>query len=298
MIRHGFMHANGLRFHYAAAGDPAAPLILFLHGFPDYWAGWRVVMERLADRFHCVAPDQRGYNLSDKPSDLADYRAKHMIEDARQIGLHFSGGKPFRLAAHDWGGAIGWALALKHPDILVRLAICNAVHPGVFQRELAQNPAQRAASQYINRHREPDAEARIIANDFADLATAFADLVARGVMSADVMAEYRTAWGRPGALTGMLNWYRAMKIETPRPDPDESAADTQPYDPATLRIQVPTLVIWGLLDHALLPGCVEGLDVFVPDLSIEKVPNAGHFITLERPELVADRIGAFMAMGP
>ena len=297
MIRHGYVHANGLNFHYAAAGDPNAPLILFLHGFPDYWAGWRAGIERLADRFHCIAPDQRGYNLSDKPADLADYRAKHMIEDARQIGLHFSGGKPFRLAAHDWGGAIAWALALKHPEILQRLAICNAVHPGVFQRELAQNPAQRLASQYINSHREPDAEARILASDFADLSLSFADLTARGVMGADALADYRTAWSRPGALTGMLNWYRAMKIETPRVQPGESASNTQPYDPAAMQIHVPTLVIWGLLDHALLPGCVEGLDAFVPDLKVEKVPDAGHFITLERPDLVADQIAAFMIGG-
>ena len=297
MIRHGYVHANGLKFHYAAAGDPAAPLILFLHGFPDYWAGWRAVMERLAEHYHCVAPDQRGYNLSDKPPNLADYRAKNMIEDARQIGLHFSGGNPFRLAAHDWGGAIACALALKHPEILVRLAICNAVHPGVFQRELAQNPAQRAASQYINRHREIDAEARIIASDFADLSVSFADLISRGVMPPEVMADYKTAWSRPGALTGMLNWYRAMKIETPRPEAGESTPDRQPYDPASLRVQVPTLVIWGLLDQALLPGCVEGLEEFVPDVRVEKMADAGHFITLERPELVAAEIGAFMAAG-
>jgi len=291
-IRDGYLTANGLRFHYAAAGDPDLPLLLFLHGFPDFWAGWRPVMERLSDRFHCVAPDQRGYNLSDKPQDVSAYRPKHLIEDVRLIARHFVGDRPFRLVAHDWGGAIAWAFALKHPDLLVRLAICNAVHPGVFQREMAQNPAQRAASQYINRHRDPDAEARIIADDYKDLSVSVTDLAARGAIGPDQIAEYREAWTRPGALTGMLNWYRAMKISTPTDMP--VTGDAAPYDPKALIVNTKTLVVWGMEDQALLPGCINGLEEFVPDLTLVKVPGAGHFVTLERPDLVADQLGAFM----
>jgi pimeloyl-ACP methyl ester carboxylesterase len=294
MINHGFLNANGLTFHYAAAGDPQNPLLLFLHGFPDYWAGWRPIMQTLADRYYCVAPDQRGYNLSAKPPGVESYRAKYLIEDVRQIARHFVGDQPFNLVGHDWGGAIAWAFALKHPGSLKRLVICNAVHPAIFQRELANNPAQRAASQYINRHRAPQAEADILASNFADLSGSFAELVGRDILSEGDLADYRAAWSRPGALTGMLNWYRAMKIATPATQGSESGADTAPYNPGDLMVHVPTLVVWGLDDQALLPGCVEGLEEFVPSVRVVKVPDAGHFVTLECPDLVAAEIGLFL----
>lgn len=289
-IREGYADVNGLRMHYGAAGDAEAPMLVFLHGFPEYWGMWRELMQRLAPHFFCLAPDQIGYNLTSKPAEVSRYRTKAIVEDARVFAKVFAGTRRFTLVAHDWGGAVAWAFALKHPALLERLVIINAVHPAAFQREIARNPDQAAASQYINAMQAADADAAFAADDFARLRFSFRRLEEKGLLPPEELARYRAAWAQPGAITGMLNWYRAMKM---RPPTETKAAEQGGYDPAALTVHVKTLVLWGLKDDALLPGCIEGLEQWVPDLTLKTFPEASHWLAHEEPAAIADAIAAF-----
>lgn len=290
-MRHGHAHIGDANLHYAAAGDPDAPLLIFLHGFPEYSGMWQPVMERLADRFHVVAPDQLGYNLSDKPADVARYRTTRLVDDVLNFAKAIAPKKKFTLVAHDWGGAVAWAYALKYPDTLDRLVIVNAVHPAIFRREIAANPSQAQASQYMVDMQSPDADARFAADDFARLRHSFRQLDAKGLMQAEELDQYRQAWSQPGAITGMLNWYRAMGAR-PRA-PDEAPKAAAPIDESKFVVTVPTLVLWGLKDEALLPGCIDGLDRWVPKLTLKTYADGTHWLIHEEPAGVADEIAAF-----
>ncbi|MBI3675957.1 MAG: alpha/beta hydrolase [Proteobacteria bacterium] len=290
-IREGFAPANELSLHYAESGSPDVPLIVFLHGFPEFWRCWTRQLEDLSDRFHCIAPDLPGYNLSTAPQDVARYRSKWLVEDLDAFAANFSRGKPFTLVAHDWGGALAWAYAIKKPERLSRLIIVNATHPGTFAREIARNPAQAGASQYIREIREPGSEARFAADDYALLWRSLAPVMEAGHLTADDKKAYLKAWSQPGALTGMFNWYRAMRL-APAKTGEASATDTI-YDPEALKVRVPTLVIWGEQDKALLPGCLDGLEDFVPGVKIIRVSDGSHWVVHEKPELVTRAIREF-----
>ncbi|MEQ1865217.1 MAG: alpha/beta hydrolase [Micropepsaceae bacterium] len=292
MIRHGFAQANELKLHYAASGDSDAPVLLFLHGFPEFWYGWRHQLAVLGDAFHCVAPDLPGYNLSSKPPEITRYRTKRLIEDVIAFAAQFSGKTKFTLVAHDWGGALAWAFAIKHPELIDRLVIINAVHPGAFQREIAKNPAQAAASQYIHELRAEGAEVRYAANDYALLWRSLSKAAEAGHLSEADRAEFVKAWSQPGALTGMFNWYRAMRMDPPRDCAAPPAAEL--YNDEALMVRVPTLVIWGEQDTSLLPGCVEGLERWVPNIDVKRVPDGSHWITHEKPQLIGDTIRAWL----
>lgn len=293
-IREGFADIGDAKLHYFAAGDPASPMLLFLHGFPEFGGMWRGTMERLSDRFFCVAPDQLGYNLSDKPEEVARYRTKRLVEDVARFMEAFPPRRRFTLVAHDWGGAVAWAYALKHPQTLTKLVIVNAVHPAAFQREIARNPNQAQASQYIVDMQSPDADAAFAADDFARLRHSFRQIA----MPAEELDVYRGAWAQPGAVRGMLNWYRAMRLVPPVVK-DGAAAEAAPkaYDADALVVKVPTLVLWGLKDEALLPGCIEGLEQWVPQLTLKTFPEASHWLVHEEPEQVAAEIAAFAGGG-
>lgn len=289
-IREGFVSVGDANLHYLAAGDPAKPLLVFLHGFPEFSGMWRATMARLSDRFFCLAPDQMGYNLSDKPDDVSRYRAKALVEDVQSFVEAFAPRRKFTLVAHDWGGAIAWAYALKHPDMLDRLVIINAVHPAAFQREIGRNPDQAKASQYIVDMQADDADEAFAADDFARLRQSFHQVEDKGLMQPDELAAYRRAWSRPGAVRAMLNWYRAMRV---KPKDGGAAGAAKVYDEAALVVRVKTLVLWGLQDTALLPGCIEGLDQWVPDLTLKTFPEASHWLVHEEREAVAAEIAAF-----
>jgi len=283
MIHDETVEANGLRFHCARAGD--GPLMLFLHGFPEYWAMWQPMLEYFGARGWCaVAPDMRGYNRSDKPAAVEDYRPKHLMADVLAIAAHYTQDK-FVLVAHDWGGAVAWGVAIAHPQRLSRLVMLNSPHPYLFWRELCGNPAQQKASEYMNFFRLPKAERVLSENGYARLLQAFADI--------DPEARHALvqAWSQPGALTGGLNYYRASVMYPPSPqDPGAKKLQLKPED---FVVRVPTLVLWGERDTALLPGCVEGLDAVVPDLKLVRVPEASHWIARERTDLVIREIEAF-----
>ena len=271
-IDHAYVDVNGVRLHYAKAGR--GPLMLFLHGFPEFWYEWKNQLDEFGRDHTAVAPDMRGYNLSSKPDDLAAYAVPTLVEDVRALADRLRGGAKFTLVAHDWGGAIAWVFAAQHPDLLDRLVIINAPHPTVFGRELRDNPAQQQASQYMLMFRSPAAEATLSANNYAALVNAV------GVNGED-KDRYIEAWAQPGALTGGLNYYRAAQIGPPRPGDGPPDLTSQP-----LMVRVPTLVIWGEKDTALLTGNLDGLDKYVPDLTVRRIPDATHWVVREKsPEV-------------
>ena len=288
-IEHANVHANGLNFHCARAGR--GKLMLFLHGFPEFWRAWHRPLEHFGARgWLAVAPDLRGYNLSDKPEGVEAYRAKHLIADIGALATAHTADK-FVLVAHDWGGAAAWGFAMAHPERLSHLVIINSPHPYVFWRELVRNPAQREASQYMLLFRDPSAEQVLTEDGFARLLASFAQFGADVMTDADRSA-YVEAWSQPGALTGSLNYYRASPTYPPT-DGDPGPAKVT-LDPARFVVRVPTLVLWGERDRALLTGCLDGLEQFVPSLRIARVPEASHWIHHEQPGRVISEIEAFV----
>lgn len=286
---------GSVTLRYAAAGDPAAPLILLLHGFPEYWAGWRPVMERLGGRYRVVAPDQRGYNRSSKPAGVDAYRGRHLAADIAALADHLSPGKPFALAGHDWGASVAYAYAFLHPARLTHLIIANGIHPVCFQRAILEDPEQRAASQYINRLRAQEADERMAEHGYARTLKMIEKFSASAWMTAEERAGYIDAWSQPGALTAMLNWYRATPLVVPAPDEPAPASQFLAMPAEQFRVRMPHLVIWGEADQALRPSCLEGLADFALDLRIERVADSGHWILHEQPDRVASLIADFVA---
>lgn len=295
MWRNEFAQINGLRFHYAAAGDDGR-FMLFLHGFPEFWYEWRNLLVEFGKDHRAVAPDLRGYNLTDKPAAVEDYAAKHLVADIRAMFEHFSPGRPGILVAHDWGGAAAWAFAIAHPEYLERLVIINSPHPAVFVRELSHNPVQQRASRYMLTFRTPEAEAILTANNYEKLQRMIFGTAARDdVFSAEDRAQYLAAWAQPGALTGGLNYYRASRFAPPAPGAEAAAAaNYQPLPVEKMTVRVPTLVIWGEQDMALPVGNLDGLEEYVPDLCIKRIPQGGHWVIHEEPALLCGYMREFL----
>ncbi|CAN5827212.1 alpha/beta hydrolase [soil metagenome] len=277
---------TGVTLDVAVAGDPANPAIILLHGFPESHRTWRHQIPELAKDHFVLAPDQRGFARSSKPETVSDYTPDKMVGDLIALADHF-GISTFTLVGHDWGGAIAWMAALARPDRVARLIIVNAPHPFVFQQSLFDDLAQREASQYITAFRNPALERHI---ESIGLPAFFDGSFLRHTDFEKVAGEkaaYLDEWSQPGAMTAMLNWYRASRIVVPGMDetPERPAFLSAPFPPVTQ----PTLVIWGVDDKALLPSQLEGLDALVPDLTLVKVA-AGHFVPWEAPEAVTEAI--------
>ena len=292
LLEDGFARVNGVRLHYKSAGN--GRLVLFLHGFPEFWRCWEKQLLDLGKDNHAVAPDMRGYNLSDCPPDVRDYRAKLLVEDIRQLARSFTQDK-FVLVAHDWGGAVAWSVAIAHPELLSHLVIVNSPHPYLFWRELANNPAQQKASDYMLLLRDPKAERVLSDNHFERLLRMrFVDRAPGPALAAD-KAAYREAWSQPGALTGNLNYYRASPLYPPSAcDP---GAGKLKLDPKDFVVKVPTLVIWGEKDRALLPSILDGIEEVVEKVEVVRVPDATHWVMDEKPDLVNAEIRRFILKG-
>lgn len=279
----------------AVAGKPSNPPIVLLHGFPEYWAAWREVKEDLSRDFFVIAPDQRGYNLSSKPDGVDAYRARHMVADLAALANHLSPHQPFALAGHDWGASVAYAFAFAHPERLSCLIIANGVHPWCFQHAIHTDPAQRLASQYINKLREPATDQRMAEDGFRRTFRMIEGFSRADWLAGDVRAGYLDAWSQPGAMTAMLNWYRASPIDVPEPGgvPRETVLNTLP--PEAMMVRVPHLVLWGEADTALRPSSLDGLDRFAPVLVVRPIADAGHWILHERPQEVAAAMRDFVA---
>jgi epoxide hydrolase 4 len=294
-LKDHYAEVNGVQLHYVSAGK--GPLIIFLHGFPEFWYEWKNQLAVFGQDHLAVAPDMRGYNLSAKPTEVDQYQVKYLIEDVRALAAHL-GHKKFTLVAHDWGGAVAWALASAHPESIEKLVIVNAPHPGVFARLLAEDPKQQQASQYMLMFRSPQAEAALSANHYALLVNIVLGAgLQNGVFNEEDKKAYIEAWSQPGALTGGLNYYRAAQIGPP-PASEGSAKTASSgnfgVDPARLTVNVPTLVIWGEKDTALLTSNLDGLDQFVPQLTIKRIPDGTHWVIHEKPDEVNGYIREFI----
>lgn len=293
---------HGITLSCRASGERGRPVLLFLHGFPEAAFAWDALLEHFArpenGGYRCVAPNLRGYEHSSAPTDVRDYRAKHLLQDiAALIDLESPGAPLAALVAHDWGGALAWAFANQHPHRMQRLVIVNAPHPGTYLRELQNNPAQQAASSYMNFLVRPDAARLLTENSHARLFGFFEGMgassapgtpgapIGAGWLTEAVRAQYHAVWDL--GVQGGLNYYCASPLHP------ANAHDIQ-LPPEALRIDVPTLVLWAQDDIALLPCLCEGLDAFVPDLKLVALHQATHWVVHEQPQRVIAEIGAFL----
>lgn len=270
------VNVGEVRLNVVSEGE--GPPVLLLHGFPEFSYSWRAVQPALAAAgYRAVAPDLRGYNLSDKPAGVAAYAMDRLVADV--VGLVKALGAPrVKLVGHDWGGVIAWHVAARHPELVERLAVLNAPHPKVFVRRLFTS-RQALKSWYMLFFQLPAlperrlVEASIIRRTFRGLA------VDQGAFPDEVIDRYLEAIRRPGAATAALNYYRAaLRPESLR---------------GPMTIAAPTLVLWGMKDTALVPANLDGLERYVPDLRVERIAGAGHWIQHDAPALVAEKLVAF-----
>ena len=289
MIRHfNLSLAHGIHLACRAAGVGRVRVML-LHGFPEAAFVWDDVMQRVEPRAACVAPNLRGFIGSSAPTEVSAYRAKHVVGDIA-AAIEALGSPLDLLVAHDWGGALAWNLAAQRPDLLRRLLIINSPHPATFLRELRHNPQQQAASAYMNFLCRPDAESLLAEGDFRRMWPFLQDA---NWLTPEVREQYRQAWANEGrGLTGGLNYYRASPLRPPTGADDPVHQVTLPDDAVTSR--VPTTVLWGERDKALLPELLDGLARWVPQLHIERVPEATHWIVHEQPGRVAELITSLL----
>jgi len=276
---------HGITLSCRAAGPRDAPRLVFLHGFPEGAFIWDELMTLLAGRFRCIAPNLRGYERSSAPREAEAYRAKHLMTDITALIAATGTGPLAALIAHDWGGAVAWNLAVQRPELMEQLVIINSPHPGTFLRELQLNPAQREASAYMNFFCRPDAEDLLAANDYERLWPFFTQMGAAWLDEA-TRQRYRELWDH--GLIGPLNYYRASPLRPPTAE-DPGAMAVQ-FAPEFVTVKLPTLVIWGEADTALPPSMLDGLETFVPQLALQRVPGATHWIVHEQPGLIAQAL--------
>lgn len=287
-FRDEYVRVNGIQLHCVSLG--AGKLILFLHGFPEFWYVWRDQIAHFGGDFHVVAPDMRGYNLSDKPRKVADYEMPKLVADVRALIDHYANGQKAILVAHDWGGAVAWNFAIEYPECVEKLVIVNSPHPATFLRELRSNPYQRKASRYMILFASGLGEAALKAGNYALLKAAVFEKSARPeLFSKEDKQAYLSAWSQPGALKGGLNYYKAFARLALQRIFDKSAVSSK-----TLPASVPSLVIWGEKDTALLPGNLNGLDKYVANLTVKLIPDGTHWVIHEQPDLVSRYIREFI----
>ena len=280
---------HGPTLHCRTSGPSGAPVLLFLHGFPEGAFVWDALLEHFSrpenGGYRCVAPWLRGFGPSSAPADAKDYRPKHLVQDILALIAIESPGAPLAcLVAHDWGGAVAWNTANQFPQQMQRLAIINSPHPGTFLRELQTNPAQQAASAYMNFLIRPDAESLLAANDFQRMWRFLnrPDGTPPAWLDEATRAQYHATWS--AGLTGGCNYYRASPLRPARPG--DPAVDAVQLPRSMLTVDVPTWVLWGLDDIALLPSLLDGLDSYIPRLTLETVADADHWVIHTHPARV------------
>jgi pimeloyl-ACP methyl ester carboxylesterase len=281
-LRHREGNVNGVRLHWVEQGE--GPLVVLLHGFPEFWYAWRHQIPALAAAgFRAVAPDLRGYNLSDKPAFVRSYRIEALLGDVAELVAHL-GEEKAHVVGHDWGGAFAWYAPLFFPERLLSLTLLNAPHPLAFRRELKTNPAQRKKSSYVFFFQLPWLpERQIRAGNFAAVEKMLRrDPVTPGAFSDEDVRLYKEALAQPGALTAAVNFYRAALRFPPR-----VAGRKWPDG-------LKTLLVWGERDRYLGPGLLEGLDRWVPNLTIERIPHASHWVQADAPARVNDLLIRFL----
>lgn len=276
-VEHRYADSGGVKIHYAALGPGAgeAPLVVMIHGFPDFWYTWRHQMRVLADhRYRVAAVDLRGYNLSDKPKGVDRYATKLLVEDIAAV-VQAEKASNAIIVGHDWGGAIAWSVAMQRPELTRLLIICNLPHPAGITREIAANPQQRKNSEYAFKFQQPDAHKQLTAESLA-----------RWVTDPAVRGRYVDAFNQSD-FEAMLNYYKA-NYPGPGAPPPEAAAFP--------KVKAPVLMFHGLDDQALLPGALNGTWQWVErDLTLVTIPGAGHFVQQDAAQTVSDTMIDWLA---
>jgi len=271
-VEHGYADSGGVKIHYASLGE--GPVVVMLHGFPDFWYTWRDQMEALAPQFKVVAVDLRGYNRSDKPTGVEQYAMPLLVGDVAAVVRHL-GVERAVIVGHDWGGAIAWSFALSHPEMTDRLVILNLPHPNGLFRELRSNPQQHESSGYARAFQEKESDAPDVF--FGGPMTP--ETLSGWVTNPEARKRYVEAFKRSD-FTAMLNYYKA---NYPRiaPGSDPPAAPPLP------KARMPVLMFHGLDDKALLPGALNDTWQWLEkDLTLVTIPGAGHFVQQDASELV------------
>jgi pimeloyl-ACP methyl ester carboxylesterase len=293
VLKSQYAEVNGIRLHFVSSGQ--GRLIMFVHGFPEFWFAWKNQLMEFGRDHQAIAPDMRGYNLSAKPAGTEKYHIKDLVEDLRALVEHL-GHEKCIMVAHDWGGAVAWSMAMRHPEWLDRLIIINSPHPAVFARQLLINSDQQKASRYMLMFRSAEAE-RILSDDnYKGLMDVLSQFGSKWEMTAEIRQKYVEAWSQPGALTASLNYYRASPLYPPTSREDEvRIRSILNLRPEMLEVKVPTLVIWGELDRALLTGNLDGLAEYVDDLTVERISEGTHWVIHERSEQINFLIRDFIS---
>lgn len=281
-VRRRWLTGDGVRLHAVTAGDPHGPPVVLLHGFPEFWYGWRHQIGPLAAAgFHVVALDQRGYNRSDKPPRVADYATDRLAADVVKC-LDDLNVSRAAVVGHDWGGGVGWHVAAARPDRVSKLVVLNCPHPVAMNAALEGSWAQLARSWYVFAFQIPGLPERVAAwSDFRLVARLMRRTSRPGTFSDRDLRLYRRAWARPGALTAMVNWYRAAARFGPRvPSP---------------RVRVPTLLLWGQRDRFLGPDLADASANLCDDVRLVRFPAATHWLQHEEPAEVNRLIAEFLS---
>lgn len=268
-VKHDFADSNGVKIHFAALGKSTAPLIVMIHGFPDFWYSWRDQMDALSKDYYTVAIDQRGYNLSDKPKGVEQYDLTLLVGDVAAVIKHLNRDKAI-IVGHDWGGAVAWTFAMMKPELTEKLVILNLPHPKGLARELANNPQQQKNSAYARNFQQEGAHTRLTAEGLAGW-----------VKDPEAKKKYVEAF-KKSDFEAMLNYY---KRNYPR----------EPYDQPNrfpdIKVKASVLMIHGLGDTALLPGALNNTwDWLEKDLTLVTVPGSGHFVQQDASEMVTRSI--------
>lgn len=270
-----FITTNGVKLHTVIIGS-GEPLVL-LHGFPDFWFGWAPIIPELKKSYRLIIPDMRGYNLSDKPQGKENYLIEILIEDLKGL-IDELNLKQIYLGAHDWGAVVAWVFAEKYPEKVKKLAILNGPHPKIFQHNLRTDKEQQKASFYIFEFQKPRGEKFVIVDNFKALkAAVFRTAKNKSAFDEFTKEKYIEAWSQPNAIISGVNYYRANFN----------------FDKLTGIIKVPTLVIHGMQDTAVLPQNLDGLSEYVEDLKIIRVENSSHWVIHDQPEIIISNFKMF-----
>ncbi len=281
-IEHSFIDANGIRLHISEAGPKDGPLVILAHGFPEFWYGWRKQIPHLANAgFHVIAPDQRGYNLSDKPTRVQDYDIDNLAKDL--IALAQTKNKEhFHLVGHDWGAAVAWWLGVHYPEHLKSLSILNVPHPTVMHKNLLSNFQQICKSWYVFAFQLPLFPEWFMSHqNFRKSIGALKHTSQPGSFSDDDLEQYRQAWAQPGAMQAMINWYRAIIRKRPK------MANNG-------KVETPTQILWGAKDEFLGQEMVEPSIAFCNDGKFKLYPEATHWLQHDCAEEINEELLAFM----
>ncbi len=278
----GFVDSSGVKIHYVSLGRNEDPLVVMIHGFPDFWYSWRAQMPELAKHFHVVAIDQRGYNLSGQPEGVENYTTVKLVDDVVAVVKHLGNGKKAVIVGHDWGGLVAWSFAMSHPELTDRLVVLNLPHPRGLLRELASNPDQQKNSQYARNFQKPDASKHVSV-----------EFLTGWVKDPEARKVYLAAFKR-SSLEGMLNYYKA---NYPRlPDDAAKNKDARPATPDFPPVKCSVLLIHGLKDQALLPGALNDTWKWIDnDLTLVTIPGANHFVQQDAAELVTKTIAGWLS---